>query len=273
MLGVVLGWIRGLNLQRTRSYQAVFEFPLACGIQVGTPVRVRGVGVGSVLAVRSSLEQVDVLVEIADSGIRIPRTALVEANQSGLIAETLIDITPRKPVPTSLAGPLDPGCAAEGAILCDRGRLAGVTGVSLDALVAVCTRLANEVEGLGMARMWAVGQDVQATLASLAPLIAQAEGIAAELRPLLAGATSGELLGHVEVLAAQSAAIATDVARLNGEVLAGENGELLRRSVGALARTLAHVEAVAGDVAALTGDAGTRANLRALIQSLARMGD
>ena len=273
MLGVVLGWIRGLNFQRTRSYQAIFEFPLACGIQVGTPVRVRGVGVGSVLSVRPSLEQVDVLVEIDDVGIRIPRTSLVEANQSGLIAETLIDITPRVPVPKSKAGPLDSGCEQEGAIVCDRGRLTGVTGVSLDALVAVCTRLALEVESLGMARMWAVGQDVQAMLSSLTPLVAQAEAIAAEVRPLLANVREGELLASVEKLAESAAATAADVRKLNSAILTEENTELLRQSVGTLTKTLQHVEAVSGDVASLTGDSATRQNLRQLIQSLSRLVD
>jgi ABC-type transporter Mla subunit MlaD len=42
----------------------VLEFPLACGITVGTPVRIRGVPVGSVLSVNPSLEKVEVLVEV-----------------------------------------------------------------------------------------------------------------------------------------------------------------------------------------------------------------
>ena len=271
MLGLVIGWIRGLDFQRTRSYQAIFEFPLACGIQVGTPVRVRGVGVGSVLSVRPSLEQVDVLVEIDDVAIRIPKNSLVEANQSGLIAETLIDITPRKPIPKAKVGPLDSGCEQEGVIVCDRGRLVGVTGVSLDALVAVCPRLALEVESLGMARMWAIGEDVQAMIASLAPLVRQAEAIAAEVRPLLGNVREGELLSSVEKLAESAAATAADVRKLNSAILTEENTELLRQSVGTLTKTLQHVEAVSGDVASLTGDPATRQNLRQLIQSLSRL--
>lgn len=272
-LGLVVGWIRGLNFSRARSYQAIFEFPLACGITVGTPVRVRGVSVGAVLSVRPSLERVDVLVEVDDEAIRLPRTALVEANQSGLIAETLIDITPREALPRGCAGPLDPACAAEGLIVCDRGRLAGRTGVSLDALVAVCTRLALEVESLGMGKMWAVGEDVRRTLTALEPLVAQAEAIVREVRPLVATVRDGELLGSVERLAEVAAATAADVRRLNEAVLTPENTELLRRSVGTLTRVLAHVEAVAGDAAAVTGDGATRASLRTLIQSLARLVD
>ena len=47
-----------------RGAQCVLEFPLACGITVGTPVRIRGVPVGSVLAVHPSLERVEVLAEV-----------------------------------------------------------------------------------------------------------------------------------------------------------------------------------------------------------------
>lgn len=66
---------------------------------MGTPVRIRGVPVGGVLGVEPSLERVDVLIEVRDASTVIPRNSLVEANQSGLISEPLIDITPQLPIP------------------------------------------------------------------------------------------------------------------------------------------------------------------------------
>lgn len=54
---------------------------------------------GSVLSVQPSLEQVNVLVEIKEPTTVIPRNSHIEANQSGLIAESLIDITPQLPIP------------------------------------------------------------------------------------------------------------------------------------------------------------------------------
>ena len=62
-------------------------------------MQIRGVPVGSVLSVQPSLEQVNVLVEIKEPTTVIPRNSLIEANQSGLIAESLIDITPQLPTP------------------------------------------------------------------------------------------------------------------------------------------------------------------------------
>lgn len=38
-------WAKGVAMRKAKPYQAVFEFPLASGISVGTPVRIRGVQV------------------------------------------------------------------------------------------------------------------------------------------------------------------------------------------------------------------------------------
>lgn len=67
-------------------------------------LQIRGVPVGSVLSVQPSLEQVNVLVEIKEPTTVIPRNSLIEANQSGLIAESLIDITPQLPIPDYKVG-------------------------------------------------------------------------------------------------------------------------------------------------------------------------
>lgn len=140
---------------------------MACGITVGTPVRIRGVPVGGVLAVQPSLERVDVLVEIRDSSTVIPRNSLIEANQSGLISEPLIDITPQPPIPeykgarrlcagrlgalltphppparrapeqtrspprpppAPTVNPLDEACEEEGKVVCHQGRIRGFRG-------------------------------------------------------------------------------------------------------------------------------------------------
>jgi hypothetical protein len=43
-------WAKGAVLRRAQPYQCIFEFPLASGISVGTPVRIRGVQVRGRLA-------------------------------------------------------------------------------------------------------------------------------------------------------------------------------------------------------------------------------
>lgn len=85
--------------------------------------------------------------------------------------ETLIDITPRDPIPTPSAGPLDPQCGKEGLIVCDRQKMKGYQGVSLDALVGIFTRLGREVEEIGVANSYSLAQRVASVIEEAKPLL------------------------------------------------------------------------------------------------------
>ncbi|CAI5503677.1 unnamed protein product [Closterium sp. Naga37s-1] len=106
----------------------------------------RGIAVGSVVAVRPSLTSVDVVVEILDEDIVIPRGTPIFVNQSGLIAETLIDMTPLLPIPEYDAGPRDAGCREEGVIVCHRERVDGEIGVSMDEMVRLYVKMGRDAE-------------------------------------------------------------------------------------------------------------------------------
>lgn len=172
LLAITLVWVKGKQIRaQTRKYEAVFEFQQAQGITVGTPVRIRGVDVGNVVQVRPSLERIDVVVELSDAGIVVPRNALVEVNQSGLISETLIDVTPRLPLPKPTVGPLDPDCPSEGLIVCDRERIKGEQGVSLDELVGICTKIARQMDALGVDRMAGMAERLSEAVQDARPLL------------------------------------------------------------------------------------------------------
>ena len=140
--GLVL-WLRGFSPGKS-SYKVVAEFANAAGIQVGATVRYRGVNVGKVTALNPGANGVAMTLEIAETDLLMPRDVLVEANQSGLIGETSIDIRPLKPVPANvkLANPTSPNCNSN-VIICNNSRLSGQVGVSLDELLRSTTRLAN----------------------------------------------------------------------------------------------------------------------------------
>ncbi|PKI63820.1 hypothetical protein CRG98_015804, partial [Punica granatum] len=64
LLALSLAWLRGFQMRsKFRKYLAVFEFSQACGICTGTPVRIRGVTVGNVIRVNSSLRKIEAVVE------------------------------------------------------------------------------------------------------------------------------------------------------------------------------------------------------------------
>ncbi|KAK3005567.1 hypothetical protein RJ639_015812 [Escallonia herrerae] len=172
LLALSLVWLKGFQLRsKFKKYLAVFEFSQACGICTGTPVRIRGVTVGNVISVDPSLRNIEAVVEVEDDKIIIPRNSLIEVNQSGLLMETMIDITPRDPIPMPSVGPLDSGCVKEGLIICDRQKIKGYQGVSLDALVGIFTRLGREVEEIGITNAYSLAERASSIIEEARPLL------------------------------------------------------------------------------------------------------
>jgi hypothetical protein len=65
LFALSLAWLRGFQMRsKFRKYFGVFEFAQASGICTGTPVRIRGVTVGNVIRVNSSLKSIEAVVEV-----------------------------------------------------------------------------------------------------------------------------------------------------------------------------------------------------------------
>ncbi|KAI9073111.1 hypothetical protein K1719_044920 [Acacia pycnantha] len=272
ILALSLAWLRGFQIRsKFKKYTAVFEFTQACGICTGTPVRIRGATVGSVIGVNPSLKYIEAIVEIEDDKTVLPRNSLVEVNQSGLLMETMIDITPRDPIPTPSVGPLDPKCPKEGLIVCDRERIKGYEGVSLDALVGIFTRLGRDVEEIGVANSYSLAERVASVVEEAKPLLIKIKAMADDVQPLLAEVHETGLLKEVENLTRSLTQASEDLRRVNSSIMTPENTELIRKSIYTLIFTLKNVENVSSDILGFTGDEATRRNLKLLIKSLSRL--
>jgi len=123
--------------------------------------------------VKPKLEAVEVKIEVHDQGVVIPNNSVIEANQSGLIAEPFIDITPQVPIPQYQHGPLDQQCSEEGLIACNGGTIRGEQGVCLDDLVYMCTKLARQFDQQGVESMFKAAESLSAALDTAQPLIDQ----------------------------------------------------------------------------------------------------
>lgn len=141
VFGVILLWLNRVTTSQ-RSYKVIIEFANATGMQKGTLVRYRGVKVGSVSKIRPGLNNVEVEVDISQPELKIPRDVLVEANQSGLISESIIDITPKATLiqATDVAKPTEKNCNPQ-IIVCNGSRLKGQVGISVDELIRSSTAL------------------------------------------------------------------------------------------------------------------------------------
>ncbi|MEA5569314.1 MlaD family protein [Anabaena sp. UHCC 0399] len=140
---VIILWLNRVTASRS-SYKAVVEFANAGGMQKGASVRYRGVKVGNISRIEPKPNAVEVEIEISQPDLIIPRNVLVEANQSGLISESIIDITPKASLATGekIARPLDKNCD-NSLIVCNGSRLKGKIGISLDELIRSSTELAT----------------------------------------------------------------------------------------------------------------------------------
>ncbi|QHO26975.1 hypothetical protein HN51_023998 [Arachis hypogaea] len=267
-----LAWLRSFQIRsKFRKYTAVFEFAQACGICTGTPVRIRGVTVGSVIRVNPSLKSIEAVVEVEDDKTIIPRNSLVEVNQSGLLMETIIDITPKDPIPTPSVGPLDQSCSKEGLIVCDREKIKGHQGVSLDALVGIFTRLGRDVEEIGIAKSYSLAERALSIIEEARPLLIQMQAMAEDVQPLLAEVRGNGLLKEVEGLTRSLTQATDDLRRVHSSIMTPENTELIQKSIYTLIFTLKNIENISSDILGFTGDESTRKNLKLLIKNLSRL--
>lgn len=143
LFGALVLWLKGLN-PANRSFTVIAEFESINGVQVGSPVRYRGVNVGRISSISPGANGVEVKLEITPADLVIPRDSDLSVNQTGLLGETVLDISPRKEIATaSVPGrPLDRDCDRD-LILCENSRIRGALGISTDELIRATIRFAD----------------------------------------------------------------------------------------------------------------------------------
>jgi phospholipid/cholesterol/gamma-HCH transport system substrate-binding protein len=134
LFGAVAIWVRGGGFGQKR-YDLIATFDDASGLQVGGPVRFRGVTVGKIVSLEPNPQEnrVDTRLEISSTEVRIPRDVLIQASRYGLIGEASVDITPQKPLSEKALAidPLSSECQEQKLILCNGEAIAGDTGAQL----------------------------------------------------------------------------------------------------------------------------------------------
>jgi len=265
--GLVL-WLRGVQIG-SRSYKFAVEFSSAQGMQIGTPVKYRGVAVGKITTLKPSSNGVEVTLEISPGTLVMPRDVAIEANKSGLIGESSIDITPNSILPESLltANPISADCPPE--IICKNSRLKGQAGVSLDELIRSTVRLANLYTDPALFNnIKSIAENTASTAKGAAKLTQDLSSLTqtakAEIKTLNKSVTGD--LGNL------SQSVKSELAILN-QSLKGEVTSLnqsLKGEASSLSQSLkGEISGVAADVSkvAATADTSTKAVSAAAIDS------
>jgi phospholipid/cholesterol/gamma-HCH transport system substrate-binding protein len=143
LFGGLILWIRGFDLNR-RGYRFTIEFTNTAGMELGAPVRYRGVAVGRTIAVQPAANIVAVEVEVKPATLVIPQDSVIQVIQTGLIGETYIDIAPNVSLPQDsvATNPLANTCDSS-TIICNGDRLEGLSGVNFSELIGSITRFTN----------------------------------------------------------------------------------------------------------------------------------
>ncbi|MCT7988022.1 MlaD family protein [Laspinema olomoucense] len=248
LFGGIILWLRGVGLGR-ESYTLVVSFPNVAGMQVGGPVRYRGVSVGRIANIIPGTNGVDVELIVAPATLVIPNAVLIEANQGGLIGETWVDINPLQVLPPQIiktTTPLASDCNTE-LILCNRERLEGQIGVNFDELIRGSMRFTNLFSD-------------PAFFANLNALVKNSTVATAEITQLsremnvLTQSVEREL-GIFSTAALQSASALNAAAGQIGNT-ANQVGAISTQ----LGRTVNQYGAIAGDIRAATNQIGATAN-------------
>ena len=136
LFGGAFFWLRGFRAGQ-QSYKITIAFRDANRVIAGSPVRYRGVNVGEVVSINPNANGVDIQVKINRVDLSIPReNLLVEANQSGLIGETSIDIFPQVQLASqeAVTDPLSENCNSQ-IVICENDTIKGEVGASIDVLI------------------------------------------------------------------------------------------------------------------------------------------
>jgi phospholipid/cholesterol/gamma-HCH transport system substrate-binding protein len=142
VFGAGYAWVKGMN-PTNRSYEVVVNFPTIAGVQPGSTVRYRGVAVGRITNIATASNGVAVTINVAPGDLVIPADVEVTIDQSGLLGENVVNLSPRNQnVPNVAAKPLDSSCDRT-VILCHRSQINGNLGISTDALVKSSIRFAD----------------------------------------------------------------------------------------------------------------------------------
>ncbi|KAK9682295.1 hypothetical protein RND81_10G063500 [Saponaria officinalis] len=232
-----LAWLKAFRIRsKFRKYSAVFEFP-----------RLRG-GCWKCDSVNSLLRSVEAVLEVDD-------------DTSGLLMETMIDITLKDPLPTPSLGPLDAECDK-------RGR----EGVCLDA------------HGIGETNTYTLVKRGIAVVEEAKPLLSKIKAMSEDIQPLLSEVRDSGMLKEVETLTRSLTQATEDLRRVHSSILTPENTEFIQKSINLLIFTLKNIEVCYVEASqykyfiivlysvlaflGFTGDEATRQNLKLLIESL-----
>lgn len=134
---------------RNSDYSFFIEFNDAQGIKLGTPIRLRGIYIGSVQNIKLKFNCVLVAAKINSNNIVISKNSIIETNQTGLLNESVVDIIPLDVLQLKKndksSNPVSSFCD-DSSIICKNMYVIGDRGLNYDDLVRSTTRISQRFD-------------------------------------------------------------------------------------------------------------------------------
>ena len=131
------------------KYSFFIEFDNANGMMVGTPIKLRGIQVGTIQNLQLKSNCVLALAEIYSYKTIIAKDSIFETTQTGLLNDTVIDIIPLKNLEGYLnTSPISFSCNSS-KIICNNTYILGDRGLNYDDLVRSTTRISQRFDDPG----------------------------------------------------------------------------------------------------------------------------
>ena len=146
---IVLFQLTACLKYRNSDYSFFIEFNDAQGIKLGTPIRLRGIEIGSVQNIKLKFNCVLVAAKINSNNIVISKNSIIETNQTGLLNESVVDITPldflQLKKDDKSSNPVSSFCDSS-SIICNDMYIVGDRGLNYDDLVRSTTRISQRFD-------------------------------------------------------------------------------------------------------------------------------
>jgi len=133
---------------RSLSYTFFIEFNDANSLKIGTPLRFRGINIGSIQSIKLKSDCVLILAKVNSSNIIMSKNSIIEITQTGLLNESIIDIIPFENfdnVNNLYNNPLSKLCDTSN-IICNSMYLKGDRGLNYDDLIRSTTRISQRFD-------------------------------------------------------------------------------------------------------------------------------
>jgi phospholipid/cholesterol/gamma-HCH transport system substrate-binding protein len=262
-------WLKGIALgQRTWTLRVRLDD--AAGLAERSPVRFRGVMVGSVRRIQTASDAITADLEITEPQLRLAQPVLARVEASSLLGgDAQVSLISRGGgLPADTPGPLARGCRST-LIACDRSAIAGEAAPTLSSVTDLMQKMLAEADQNQLVPTMAKAtRSFDATSQEARQFIVRAQGLVDQLNAAVGKADP--ILVNLNKATAEAAVASRHVRNLAAAFDNPRTIAELKTTVSNAEKLSARLDAVGGDVNKLTADPQFMEGVRSVTVGLGR---